>query len=676
MDKTNDKTEPKQFPDPIKSLLLDYTQFDKSSLVYANPTSGTTTRRISIYYRRPTKANKAKAGSSVSASEYSGLQKIIVRTPKMKVPAGAIEVIRKFGSDDNLKIYKSYLMSLSFAMNSLLCNEEEMYVFHQFIDQVDERIAETVPKHLKKWGLPSPLKYPGSLRNSEQTDKEAKSSDVDDYPDQLTLSLPYDKDDGFLFSVYDEDAKKASKDIITKGCYVTAVIELSEIAFFKEKKKVEDKRSGEIVSRETGKIICRPVWNVLQIRKARPYSNAREQFMKGCAIFDETDPADLQQMQAQRYLQQMQLMQIQMMSQMPQMSQVPPAWPPMISGYPQQAIPGYQQQAIPGMPPMPSLPPPPPPKPPADPKYSFKPPTKDELLKQLNKLKKAPELSPVKSESPKIETKPLRKTPENSPTDKKPVRKSAADEEDKKPVKKVVDGKDKKPVKKVVDESDDEEDKKPVKKPVKKVVDESDDEEDKKPVKKPVKKVVDESDDEEDKKPIKKPIKKVVDESDDEEDKKPIKKPVKKVVDESDDEEDKKPVKKPIKKVIDDKKPVKKVDDGKDKKPVKKIVNESNDGEDKKPIKKPVMNVVDESDDEDDKKPIKKPIKKANVNDDKKPVKKIFTKPIKKADVESEDEKPIKKIIKKPIKKPIDESDDSSEDERDKRPVKRPKKYF
>ncbi len=97
-------------------------------------------------------------------------------------------------------------------------------------------------------------------------------SSMDDYPDLMYINLPHDEKIGFLFNVYDENAKKADHSILTSKSIISIVLELTDIKISENK--------------------CRPCWTALQIRKVKPYAPIREFFMSNCYICDDDDPND------------------------------------------------------------------------------------------------------------------------------------------------------------------------------------------------------------------------------------------------------------------------------------------------------------------------------------------------------------------------------------------------
>ena len=180
-------------------------------------------------------------------------RKIVVKSPKMIVPFE----VRQF---DN-KGKKTFKMCLSFSTLTNLYNEEQIKQFYNFVRKMDRTTRNTVLENREKWGLPEDIEHKRTLKRTSS-----------DYPYHMNVSLPYDENAGFLFNVYDEDGKKSKIDIIKKKSIVTAVLELTDIKFS-----------------NTG---FRCDWTVLQIRKSKPYSQIQEFFMTNCMIWDDDDPDD------------------------------------------------------------------------------------------------------------------------------------------------------------------------------------------------------------------------------------------------------------------------------------------------------------------------------------------------------------------------------------------------
>ncbi|XWV24798.1 hypothetical protein QJ856_gp0985 [Tupanvirus deep ocean] len=254
--------------DNYKDLFIDIDKFDEDNISYVKPILFyKVTRNMGIYYRKEIinkvkseskatekkKTKKKTESDSFVIKKQTKKQKIIIQTPKMVVPFG----VKEF--DNNGK--KSYQMSLSFSTLTNLYNEEEIKKFYFFIQKIDSVNEETIMDYKKDWGLPKNIKYRKTLQRLSA-----------EYPHHMNITLPYDDKMGFLFHVYDEQAKKSSIDIIEKKSIVSVVMELTDLKFSDTE--------------------FRSNWTVMQIRKFKPYSPIQEFFMSGCFICDEDDPED------------------------------------------------------------------------------------------------------------------------------------------------------------------------------------------------------------------------------------------------------------------------------------------------------------------------------------------------------------------------------------------------
>ncbi|XWV26041.1 putative orfan [Tupanvirus soda lake] len=254
--------------DNYKDLFIDIDKFDEDNISYVKPILFyKVTRNMGIYYRKEIinkfksetkttdkkKSKKKTESDSFVIKKQTKKQKIIIQTPKMVVPFG----VKEF--DNNGK--KSYQMSLSFSTLTNLYNEEEIKKFYLFIQKIDSVNEETIMDYKKDWGLPKNIKYRKTLQRLSA-----------EYPHHMNITLPYDDKMGFLFHVYDEQAKKSSIDIIEKKSIVSVVMELTDLKFTDTE--------------------FRSNWTVMQIRKFKPYSPIQEFFMSGCFICDEDDPED------------------------------------------------------------------------------------------------------------------------------------------------------------------------------------------------------------------------------------------------------------------------------------------------------------------------------------------------------------------------------------------------
>lgn len=229
-----------------KEFFINMVDFDEESIVYVKPKQFLKVcRNVGIYYK------KKKTKSENTKSENTK-QKIIFQTPKLRVPFGLSEY------EKNDKKYFQLCLSLTTLTN--LYNEQDIIDFYNVMEKIDSANKELIRNIKKDWILPKKTIYKKILQKSN------------DFPHYISINLPYDKKNGFYFHVYDENAKKASMDIIKNTSIVSAVIELTDIIF------------------TDTKII--PNWTMLQLRKFKPYSPIQDFFMSGCFICDEDDPDD------------------------------------------------------------------------------------------------------------------------------------------------------------------------------------------------------------------------------------------------------------------------------------------------------------------------------------------------------------------------------------------------
>lgn len=300
-----------------KDLFIDVNTFDTDDINYIKPISFyKVTKNIGIYHQKSSDKKK---------------QKIIVKSPKMIVPFG----VKEFNNNG----YKSYKMSMSFSTLTNLYNEDEIKKFFFFIKKIDSVNEETVMDHKKKWGLPKNIKYKKILQRSSN-----------DFPHLMGTNLPYDEKQGFLFNVYDENAEKASIDIIEKRSIVSVIMEITDLIF-------------------TEKTFWTNI-TILQIRKCKTYSPIQDFFMSGCFICDEDDPEDTAYLKLIEKYQQ----KLKTPLSLPNIPQMNPY-------FSQQMNPYSDHQMCP--------PPPPPKKPePSKPVVTFQPPTLAELLNTKSSLKK------------------------------------------------------------------------------------------------------------------------------------------------------------------------------------------------------------------------------------------------------------------------------------------------
>lgn len=222
-----------------------------------NYTNIDTFNEQNMNYVRPLSFLKAthSMGIYYSANEISEKQKIITKSPKMIVPFE----IKEF--DNNGK--KSYQISLSFKTLTSMHNEEDIKQFYAFINKIDKANYETISAYKNKWGLPKNILYRKTLQKLK-----------DNYPHHMNVNLPYDDKNGFLFDIYDENAKLSNIKIVTKKSIVSAVLEFTDLKF----------TSTEFRSN----------WTVLQLRKFKPYSNILTICMQQCLIFDKYEKEQLE----------------------------------------------------------------------------------------------------------------------------------------------------------------------------------------------------------------------------------------------------------------------------------------------------------------------------------------------------------------------------------------------
>ena len=231
-------------------LYLNIDQFDEKNMCYIKPIHFyKVTKSMGIYYKKPTLKT-----SDDKEENGSVKQKIIIKTPKMIVPF----VPKEFESTTGKK---SYRMSLSFSTLTNLYNDEDIKKFFLFIKKIDAENEDIIDSNRNKWNLPPKLFYRKCIQNLG-----------DDFPCHLNINLPHDATYGFLFDIYDENAQKTTLESIKKRSIVSAVLELTDMWF-------TDKEFGAN-------------WNVLQMRKFKPYSPIQEFFMTSCFICDEDNPED------------------------------------------------------------------------------------------------------------------------------------------------------------------------------------------------------------------------------------------------------------------------------------------------------------------------------------------------------------------------------------------------
>lgn len=217
--------------------------FNTDDMVYIKPLDFyTITRSMGVYHRRPSPNN-----------DKGDKRKIIVKTPKLMVPID----IKEFDNDGD----KTFKLIISLSTMTNLYNEDEIKKFYSFLKKIDNTNENTIKEHLKKWKLPTSLKY------NKTTQRYAN------YPPHINLTLPHDPNYGFTFKVFDENAKPADISIISSKSVVSLIMELTDLKFTDTH--------------------FRANWKVMQIRKYKPYSPINEFFMSGCFLCDEDDPEDI-----------------------------------------------------------------------------------------------------------------------------------------------------------------------------------------------------------------------------------------------------------------------------------------------------------------------------------------------------------------------------------------------
>lgn len=222
-----------------KNLFMDISTFDPSNMRYAVPLGFyKETRSMGIYYKKCGKAERCK---------------IIVKTPKMLTPFP----IKEFDYDGK----KSFFLSLSFNTMTSLYNEDDIKKFYSFIKTIDKTNVETVSDNIKEWKLPRKIRYKKTIKKTSES-----------FPSYMNIKLPTDSKDNFLFDIYDDEAKRASEDILGIRSIVSVVMELTDLKFTNKQYRAN--------------------WTVLQIRKFKSYSPIQEYFLSGCFIVDEDDSED------------------------------------------------------------------------------------------------------------------------------------------------------------------------------------------------------------------------------------------------------------------------------------------------------------------------------------------------------------------------------------------------
>lgn len=180
-------------------------------------------------------------------------RRFIIQSPKMSVFSD-IACFEKNGK-------KSYKMSLSFKSISTLYHDQELREFRSMIKAIDNHTIKTIDKNRKEWKIDDEVQHKPSLKKI-----------APDAPWMISVNLPYDDEDGFLFKIYDKDAQIIDIEEIKKRKIVSVALELTEIWFNETSSQLR--------------------WNVLQMRKFSKYSPLHDIMMKQCVLADNDDPND------------------------------------------------------------------------------------------------------------------------------------------------------------------------------------------------------------------------------------------------------------------------------------------------------------------------------------------------------------------------------------------------
>lgn len=151
---------------------------------------------------------------------------IRIETPKMLVPFGLSTYPR---GDPNPQ---SYYINLQFPREM----GERMQVFHDKLDEFDNIVRKTAMKRSSDWLGRKTLKE-NLAREYHSTfmykSKDSEGNPTDKYPDQFTLKLKR-KEGIFTVKCFGPDKKPADPaTVLTKGCYVKAIMEVNPIYFKK-----------------------------------------------------------------------------------------------------------------------------------------------------------------------------------------------------------------------------------------------------------------------------------------------------------------------------------------------------------------------------------------------------------------------------------------------------------
>jgi len=350
--------------DPTNGLYLPILKIKPDRLIYKKPIKMKNLYHMSLYY--------------LSKEEK---KRFIIQTPKMLLFSDikcfekqndSIDVPsrEKFeGQNDK----KSYRMSLSFKSVSTLYHDQELRDFRKMLRGVDVYISQLIEKNKKNWNLPDDMVYKPTLRKI-----------APDAPWMMSVNLPYDSDDGFLFNIYDKDAQIINIDDLGKRKVVTSALELTEIWF------------------SVDTCTCQLKWNALQIRKFSKFSPLHYIMMKQCVLPDMDDPND------EGYQNVINVYRKRIQEQIGYMAYAP-------IPFTQQPMMQMQHNI-----PMPPAPPRPPQETPVHMKYA---PSKNDLLDQLKKLKSTKKEEGISDEDDK-------KIEEEKPKKKKSIKKEEVVSED------------------------------------------------------------------------------------------------------------------------------------------------------------------------------------------------------------------------------------------------------
>ena len=227
-----------------KDLFMDIDNFDESNLVYVKPLDFyKKARSMGVYYK--TQGHKRE--------EKQKKVKIIVRSPKMRVPFN----IKKY---ENSTGENSYKLPMSFATLTHIYNDEDIRNFSKFLKKIDSTTKNTVSFHRGKWGLPKNMSFKRTIKTHSK------------FPSHMVANLPHDKNYGFTFEVFDEDAKKSNIESIKQYSIISVIMELTDIKFTDSSFRV--------------------AWNIMQVRKHHPFSPIQSFFSSTCFLYDSDDPED------------------------------------------------------------------------------------------------------------------------------------------------------------------------------------------------------------------------------------------------------------------------------------------------------------------------------------------------------------------------------------------------